>query len=85
MPIYVYHCETCGVQFEQMRSFSDATVPACPNGHTEVRRVFSPPAIHFKGSGWYITDSRKSDNGRTNGKEESKSGEKAKESSEKAD
>ncbi|MCS7220226.1 MAG: FmdB family zinc ribbon protein [Anaerolineae bacterium] len=75
MPIYIYNCETCGVQFEEMRSFSDSRVPVCPDGHTNVRRTFSPPAIHFKGSGWYITDSRKRSNGKADGKSES--GEKA--------
>ena len=73
MPIYVYYCETCGARFERMQSFSDTSIPTCPNGHTTVRRVFSPPAIHFKGSGWYITDSRKNDNGKVNGKTKTES------------
>ncbi len=59
MPIYVYRCRVCGVEFERMQSFSDNTVPPCPNGHTNVVRVLKPPAIHFKGSGWYITDSKR--------------------------
>ncbi len=83
MPIYVYSCETCGAQFEEMRSFSDTRMPVCPDGHTNVRRTFSPPAIHFKGSGWYITDSRKNRNGKANGKTES--GEKATETAGKDD
>jgi putative FmdB family regulatory protein len=34
MPIYVYHCEKCGEQFEKMLSFSQATqVMECPNCH----------------------------------------------------
>ncbi|NPA91288.1 MAG: zinc ribbon domain-containing protein [Chloroflexi bacterium] len=59
MPIYVYRCRVCGEEFERMQSFSDTTVPTCPNGHTDVVRVLKPPAIHFKGSGWYITDSKR--------------------------
>ncbi|HEY64678.1 MAG TPA: zinc ribbon domain-containing protein [Caldilineae bacterium] len=85
MPIYVYRCEVCGTRFERMGSFSDNTIPACPNGHADVRRLFCPPAIHFKGSGWYITDSRNSNNGKPDGKEKSESGEKAKETADKAD
>jgi putative FmdB family regulatory protein len=30
----------------------------CPNGHRRTRRVFSAPAVVFRGSGWYSTDSR---------------------------
>ncbi len=63
MPIYVYRCQVCGAEFERMQSFSDTTIPPCPEGHTDVVRLLKPPAIHFKGSGWYITDSRR-ENGR---------------------
>lgn len=58
MPIYEYACSICGAHFEQRQSFSDASLPACPNGHSVVQRVFSAPGIVFKGSGWYVTDSR---------------------------
>jgi putative FmdB family regulatory protein len=34
MPIYVYHCEECGEQFEKMVSFSQANqMMECPNCH----------------------------------------------------
>ena len=60
MPTYVYKCESCGVQFEQFQSFKDDPLTDCPYcTHTEaVRRVFQPVGIVFKGSGWYINDSR---------------------------
>ncbi len=58
MPIYQYHCRVCGVDFEVQQSFSDTTIPLCPNGHSDVVRVFSPPRIIFKGSGWYVTDNK---------------------------
>ena len=36
--------------------------PACPAcSSVDVNRLLSKPAIHFKGSGWYITDSKKED------------------------
>ncbi len=60
MPIYEYECTTCGLHFERRQSFGDTNVPACPNGHDRVQRLFSAPGIVFKGSGWYVTDSRKS-------------------------
>jgi putative FmdB family regulatory protein len=59
MPIYEFVCGECGHEFEKILSFSAAT-PACANcGATNVERQMGRPAIHFKGSGWYITDSKK--------------------------
>jgi putative FmdB family regulatory protein len=60
MPRFDFECRECGLVFEAeipMRG-PDAQV-ACPRGHREVRKRFSPPAIVFKGSGWYVTDHRK--------------------------
>lgn len=59
MPTYVYACDACGAQFEQFQSFKDEPLRACPSCDSGVRRVFQPVGIVFKGSGWYITDSRK--------------------------
>ncbi len=60
MPIYEYECLTCGVTFEKRQSFSDMSKADCPNGHAETRRLLAAPAIVFKGSGFYITDSKSS-------------------------
>lgn len=59
MPIYEFACQDCGHEFEKIQSFSDSSTPVCPNcqGRHVLRRM-SAPAIHFKGSGWYITDSK---------------------------
>ncbi len=62
MPTYVYACDACGNQFEQFQSIKDEPLNVCACGQEgAVRRVFQPVGIVFKGSGWYITDSRKSD------------------------
>ena len=65
MPIYEYVCQECGHEFERIVSFSENgktfQCPAC--GAEQVQRKMGRPAIHFKGSGWYITDSKKSNNG----------------------
>ncbi len=63
MPIYEYECKTCGTTFEKRQSFRDEPVADCPNGHSETRRILSAPAIVFKGSGFYINDSKPSKNG----------------------
>lgn len=60
MPIYEYECLTCGVTFEKRQSFSDESKANCPNGHAETRRLLAAPAIVFKGSGFYINDSKAS-------------------------
>ena len=61
MPIYVYKCPQCGQQFDKMQPFSAANVYPCPNCHAEAKRQMQAAGIVFKGSGWYITDSRKAD------------------------
>lgn len=58
MPIYEYQCDTCGSHFEQRQAFGDQGLPLCPNGHPSVHRVYTAPGVVFKGSGWYVTDSR---------------------------
>lgn len=62
MPIYELVCKECSNQYERIVSFSSTVFPSCPAcGSVEVARLPSKPAIHFKGSGWYITDSKKED------------------------
>lgn len=58
MPVYVYRCDTCGVAFEKKQSVNEAPVCECPECDGQVRRVYQPVGVVFKGSGWYVTDSR---------------------------
>ena len=77
MPIYEYECLNCGIMFEKRQSFSDEPKANCPNGHAETRRLLAAPAIVFKGSGFYINDSKSSKNsanGNTSKSEKSDSG-----------
>lgn len=69
MPTYEYECRECSVRFERMQRFSDEPIKTCPECGGPVRRVFHPVGIVFKGSGWYITDSRKSDSARSDSSE----------------
>ena len=57
MPIYIYQCENCGVQFEKQQSFSDNPLTRCPEcGKKTLKKVYQPVGIVFKGSGFYATD-----------------------------
>ncbi|MGH2500128.1 MAG: FmdB family zinc ribbon protein [Candidatus Limnocylindria bacterium] len=58
MPIYDYRCDHCGHAFSAVRSFSDRPLESCPSCGKRPRRLMGAPAIVFKGSGWYKTDSR---------------------------
>jgi putative FmdB family regulatory protein len=69
MPIYEFACLACGNEFERIQSFSDTSTPTCPNCQSvQVQRKLSSPAIHFKGSGWYVTDSKNSSKQSSTGK-----------------
>ena len=58
MPTYEYRCPHCGHHFDVMHAVS-AAPPKCERCGRAVRRVFTPVGIIFKGSGWHITDYRK--------------------------
>lgn len=67
MPIYEYQCKKCGERVELMQRFSDPPLEKCQCGG-EMRKLLSPPALVFKGTGWYITDyARKGQKGGDNG------------------
>ena len=60
MPLYDYQCRACSKVTEVRHGFREAyngTCPAC--GSDQMARVFNPAGIVFKGSGFYVTDSRK--------------------------
>ena len=58
MPTYEYRCKNCGEHIEIVQSFKDDPLTVCPSCEGELRKVFSPIGISFKGSGFYKTDSR---------------------------
>lgn len=55
MPIYEYR-RPDGTTFEIQQSFSDDALKQDPETGVPVERVFHPPAVHFKGKGFYNTD-----------------------------
>ena len=59
MPTYEYVCDACCHGFEVRQGFHDEPIGVCPKCHKKhVRRVISPAPIIFKGSGFYVTDTR---------------------------
>ncbi len=81
MPLYAYRCDNCGVQIERRQGFDDPQLKKCPEcGENELRKLFSPVGILFKGPGFYATDNRSASGANGNNKKEEKS--EAKEKSE---
>jgi putative FmdB family regulatory protein len=73
MPIYDYHCDHCGHSFSQVQSYKDQPLEKCPNCGKKPRRLISPSAVVFKGSGWYKTDSRAPEKSETKSETKSES------------
>ena len=71
MPTYEYKCTNCEHQFEIWQEVG-AEPPECPECSSAVRKIFHPVSVHYKGSGFYITDSR-GDTKKTEAKSEAKS------------
>ena len=68
MPTYEYRCDKCGDNFEVFQSFTDKPLRRHAQCGGKVEKVFHPRGVVFKGSGFYVTDSRvkakaSSDNG----------------------
>lgn len=62
MPTYEYACPKCGHQFEAFQSMKDEPLKKCPScGKPSLKRLVGTGAgLIFKGSGFYITDYKKS-------------------------
>lgn len=56
MPLYEYRCSKCGSVFEVIQKVGEPPLKKCFKCGAAVQKVLSPPALQFKGSGWYVTD-----------------------------
>src|SRR5207247_10571492 len=81
VPIYDYRCDHCGHAFAAVQSYKDQPLEKCPKCGKKPRRLIGSPAIVFKGSGWYKTDSRTAE--KSGGTSETKSDAKAETKSDK--
>ena len=55
MPIYEYKCDN-GHVFDVIQRKTDEPLTKCEECGAPAARVLTPPAIHFKGSGFHNTD-----------------------------
>ena len=74
MPTYEYACAACGNEFERFESITAKPDKSCPkcNKKKAERRISGGGGFLFKGSGFYVTDYKKS--GSSSGKCEVESG-----------
>jgi putative FmdB family regulatory protein len=76
MPTYEYECRVCSYTFEAFQSINDDPIKTCPLCGGEVKRLIGGgTGVIFKGSGFYITDSKKSSSASTGAKKSASSGE----------
>jgi putative FmdB family regulatory protein len=59
MPTFDFRCRKCGHLFEESIPFGSKKLPPCPDCKAkQAEKLLTPPmGIHFKGSGFYKTDS----------------------------
>ncbi|MCW3054713.1 MAG: hypothetical protein JWN14_3883 [Chthonomonadales bacterium] len=58
MPTYGYQCTECKYEFSVFQSMKDDPIATCTQCSGKVKRLLYPVGIVFKGTGWYINDSR---------------------------
>jgi predicted nucleic acid-binding Zn ribbon protein len=58
MPVYVYRNLTTGATFEVEQRITEPALSADPTTGDPVKRIIQPVGIAFKGSGFYVNDSR---------------------------
>ncbi len=85
MPVYVYRNLVTGETFELEQRITEDALTAHPETGEPVKRLIQPVGIAFKGSGFYVNDSRGSSKPAGSGKSEPAKSEPAKSESSKSD
>ena len=65
MPTYDYICSACGHAWEEFQQMSDKPLKLCPKCKAKKaqRQIGAGAGLIFKGSGFYVTDYKKSGKG----------------------
>ena len=69
MPIYEYNCQKCGT-FETTQKITEKPLTRCPTCKGKVKKLISNTSFQLKGTGWYVTDYARKENGKGAGKGE---------------
>jgi putative FmdB family regulatory protein len=77
LPLYEYQCRSCRKTAEVRHGFKETFDGKCEECGGEMARVYSPAGIVFKGSGFYLTDSRKAAEASASGGSSKSSGDSA--------
>lgn len=66
MPIYAYKCSACGHEQDVLQKMSDPVLTDCPQckQSTYVKQV-TAAGFQLKGTGWYVTDFRDNNRGKS--------------------
>ena len=59
MPTYCYRCQSCHHTFETVQSMMDEPLSDCTECSGHIIRIIQPVGVQFKGTGFYINDSKK--------------------------
>ncbi len=74
MPTYDYECDACGHRFEAFQSMMDDALTVCPECSEKMLRrlITGGTGVIFRGSGFYVNDSKKGGSSSSSPKKEQK-------------
>lgn len=66
MPIYAYRCASCGFAKDVLQKISDPLLTVCPEcSAATFQKQLTAAGFQLKGSGWYVTDFRGGEAGKS--------------------
>lgn len=75
MPLYTYRCKECEHEFDIRQSFSEDALTDCPNcEQAALRKVINQVGVVFRGTGFYVNDSKSNNPAAPGGKSKPENG-----------
>jgi putative FmdB family regulatory protein len=74
LPLYEYRCLKCKRHTEKIENLNGPHLKKCPHCGGKMGSVITAPSIHFKGTGWYVTDYGRKTSGGDAGKSDKSEG-----------